>query len=57
MLDKIYYKDLSKGEIMPEEFVKKAIEFILRNQDYLEDEFDIEETIHDFPDFDSYVRR
>jgi hypothetical protein len=59
MLDKPYYKDLSNGEIMPEEFVKKAIEFILRNQDkdHLEDKFDIVEITRSFPDFNSYMRR
>jgi hypothetical protein len=58
-LDKDYYMDLTEGHIVPEEFVKKSIEFLLdrESKDSILRQFDIAQINDFFPEYEKEIKK
>ena len=56
ILDRSFYDEASKGSIMPEEFVRRSIQFLVsREGNKLQHEFDLGELVKDYPDYHKYI--
>jgi hypothetical protein len=56
ILDRSFYDDASKGVIMPEEFVRRSVQFLVsKNGNKLQDEFDLGDLVLRYPDYHKYI--
>ena len=57
-MDRQFYEDVSKGSIMPEEFVRRSLQFLVNKEgNQLRKEFDLGDILHGYPDYYSYMIR
>ena len=58
-MDKEYYQEMSDEIILPEEFVKKSIEFLLKreNKDSILKEFNIRQISNYFTEYEDEIRK
>lgn len=55
-MEREFYEDVSEGSIMPEEFVKRSLQFLINKEgNTLSHEFDLESVVRSYPDYYGYI--
>jgi hypothetical protein len=55
-LNRQFYENISKGSIMPEEFVKRSLQFLVNKEgNKLQQEFDLGDLVLSYPDYYSFI--